>query len=54
MNEISNEEIRPICWIKDEFSFEIENTEHYSKYEGNGFVFGVNFPKLKKYSNFIN
>lgn len=45
MNEISNEEIRPISRIIDQKSFEIENTELYSKYEGGGYVFGINFPK---------
>lgn len=53
MPEITNEEIRPIKRIVDEYSFEIESTELYSAYEKGGFLFGVNFPKNQKYTSFL-
>ena len=43
LNGVSGEEIRPICKIKDDFSFEIEDTSMYSPYEEGGYVMGANY-----------
>ena len=50
MDGISSEEIRPVCQVEDK-KIIIENTELYSAYGGGGYVMGVNFPKLNKYTS---
>ncbi len=51
VNGIFPEEIRPIRNIIDSYSFEIEDTSTYSKYERGGYVIGANYPKNFKYTN---
>lgn len=53
MDGISSEEIRPVCKVENKKIY-IENTELYSAYGGGGYVMGVNFPKLNKYTSWKN
>ena len=51
MSGIYPEEIRPIIDAKDDYSFFIEDTSNYTKYEEGGKVFGANMVRNMKYTN---